>query len=58
MRSDIDSGTAQPPNGREPALNQLVIAMRVPHALRAGLSAPLGAVQCPKQRHCVYKEGW
>ena len=58
MRSDTDSGTAQPANGPEPALNEHVVATRDPHALRAGLSAPLGAVPFPKQRHCVYKEGW
>jgi hypothetical protein len=51
MRSEIDSGTVQPPNERD-------IAARGPHALRVGPSAPMGAVQSPTQRHCVNKEGW
>ena len=58
MRSEIDFGTAQPPNGREAALHEHVIAARDPHALRVGPSAPMGAVQSPTQRHCVNNEGW
>ena len=58
MRSEIDSGTAQPANGREPALHEHVIAARDPQALRVGPSAPMGAVQSPTQRHCVNKGGW
>ena len=53
MRSEIDFGTVQPPNGREPALNERDIAARDPHALHVGPSAPMGAVQSPTQRHCV-----
>lgn len=58
MRSEIDSGTAQPANGREPALNEHVVATRDPHALRAGPFASADAVQSPTQRHCVSKGGW
>ena len=58
MRSEIDFGTAQPPNGREPALNERDIAARDPHALRVGPSAPMGPVRSPTQRHCVNKGGW
>lgn len=58
MRSEIDFGTAQPPNGREPALNERDIAARDPHALHVGPSAPMAAVESPTQRHCVNKGGW
>ena len=55
MRSDTDSGTAQPANGREPALNEHVVATRDPHALRAGPSAPADAVQPLTQGHFISK---
>jgi len=58
MRSEIDSGTVQPANGREPALNEHVVAARDPHALRAGPSAPADSVQSPTQGHLISKGGW
>ena len=58
MLSEIDSGTVQPANGREPALNEHVVATRDPHALRAGPSASADAVRSPIQGYCVSKGGW
>jgi hypothetical protein len=58
MRSDTDSGAAQPANGREPALNEHVVATRDPHALRAGPFASADAVRSPIQGYCVSKGGW
>ena len=58
MRSEIDSGTAQPTNGREPALNEHVVATREPHPLRVGPFASPDSVQSPTQGHCVSKGGW